>query len=100
MEDCEQLLIRFNRLVRELEQGAVTRNCFKPWEIELLLDMDACDLGSRRKWQILRQYQKAVRRHLENGGPRPLKLSEYLRRKVARRSQAAALRSGRARAAS
>ena len=100
MEDGEHLLTRFNRLVRELEQGAMTRNCFKPWEIELLLDMDACDLGSCRKWQILRQYQKAVRRHLENGAPRPLKLSEYLRRKVVRRSQAVALRSGRARAAS
>jgi hypothetical protein len=100
VEDSDQLLIRFNRLVRELEQGAMTRNCFKPWEIELLLDIDACDLRSRRKWQILRQYQKAVRRHLENGAPRPLKLSEYLRRTAARRSQAAAVRSGRARAAS
>lgn len=99
MEDGEQFLVRFNRLVRELEQGAITRNCFKPWEIELLLDMDACDLRSQRKWQLLRQYQKAFRRHVENGASRPLKLSEYLRRKVTRRAQAAA-RAGSARAAS
>jgi hypothetical protein len=100
VEDGEQLLVRFNRLVRELEQGAMTRNCFKPWEIELLLDMDACDLRSLRKWQVLRQYQKAVRRHLENGASRPLKLSEYLGRKLARRSQASAAPSSGARAAS
>ena len=100
MEDGEQLLVRFNRLVRELEQGAITRNCFKPWEIELLLDMDACDLRSLRKWQVLRQYQKAVRRHLENGASQPLKLSEYLGRKLARRSPATAARPSGARAAS
>ena len=100
MEDGEQLLVRFNRLVRELEQGAMTRNCFKPWEIELLLDMDACDLRSHRKWQVLRQYQKAVRRHLEDGASQPLKLSEYLRRKLTRSSQATTAQPGREPAAS
>ncbi len=90
VEDGEQFLVRFNRLVRELEHGGITRNCFKPWEIELLLDMDACELGSRRKSQLLRQYQKAFRRHLENGASQPLKLSEYLRRKMVRRARTSA----------
>jgi len=79
MLDGEQVLARFNRLMRELEQGAVNRNCFQPWEIELLVDMDACQLPSRRKRETLRRYQKAFRRRIEQGGTEPLKLSEYLR---------------------
>lgn len=78
MADSTQILIQFNRLMRELEQGSVRRNCFQPWEIELLLDMDACNLPSRRKRETLRRYQKAVQRRIEQGATTPLKLSQYL----------------------
>lgn len=91
MEDSEQVLARFNRLVRDLERGTLTRNCFRPWEIDLLLDMDTCELQPSRKWQILRQYQKAVQRQLEKGASRPLKLSEYLQHKLARRTHPSAM---------
>jgi hypothetical protein len=79
MLDGEQVLTRFNRLMRELEQGSVNRTCFHPWEVELLVDMDGCSLPSRRRWETLRRYQRAFRRRIEQGTDTPLKLSEYLR---------------------
>jgi hypothetical protein len=79
MLEAEALLTRFNRLMRELEQGSVNRNCFQPWEIDLLVDMDGCQLSSRRKRETLRRYQKAFCRRIEQGITEPLKLSEYLR---------------------
>lgn len=78
MLDGDYVLTRFNRLMRELEQGTVSRNSFHPWEVELLVDMDGCELPSRRKRETLRRYQKAFRRQIERGVPEPLKLSEYL----------------------
>ena len=47
-------------------------------EVELLLDIEGCNLTGSNRREILRRYQKAVQRHLENGGTRPLTLSEYL----------------------
>jgi len=35
----ELMLNRFNRLMGELMRGAITRNVFQPWEIDLLLDI-------------------------------------------------------------
>ena len=40
--------------------------------------MDACQLESRRRVDILRQYQRAVERQLETGPGPPIKLSEFL----------------------
>jgi hypothetical protein len=85
--DSDAVLARFNRLIQELLSGSIKRNCFRPWEIEVLLDIEACDLRPSGRRETLRRYQRAVRRHLENGGVVPLKLSEYLalRRSRARR---------------
>jgi hypothetical protein len=79
MNDSTQLLLRFNQLIRDVESGSTDRNTFRPWEVELLLDMQLCPLGSDRK-RVLRRYQKAVQRSLESGNAKPLKLSEYLSR--------------------
>ena len=79
MNDCTQLLPRFDRLMRDVESGTLSQNCFQPWEVELLLDMQACELGADRK-RVLRRYQRAVHRAFERGASRPLKLSEYLKR--------------------
>lgn len=84
MLDPEIALGRFNRLIQDLLRGNPNRNCFYPFEIELLLDMETCDLGRSNKREVLRQYQKAVQRHFERGGETPLKLSEYLAQKRAR----------------
>jgi hypothetical protein len=76
--DVEATLGRFNRLMRELLDGETKRNCFNPWEVELLLDIEACKLDPRRARETLRRYQKAAERRLDYGVLPPLKLSEYM----------------------
>lgn len=73
-----ELLVRFNRLIRELLRGTMTRNTFRPWEIQLLLDIESCGLRKSSRRDILLRYQKAVQRQMENGARFPMKLSEYL----------------------
>jgi hypothetical protein len=78
LPDSETILAQFNRLIQELLRGNMQRNTFRPWEIELLLDIETCSLRDTNKREILRRYQKAVQRHMEKGERLPLKLSEYL----------------------
>jgi hypothetical protein len=78
VEDSQGILARFNRLMRDLERGVSTRNCFRPWEVELLLDIQGSDLGTANRRRVLCRYRRAVERRLEEGASRPLKLSEYL----------------------
>ena len=78
LPDSETVLAQFNRLVQELLRGSMNRNTFRPWEIEILLDIEGCDLRDASKRETLRRYQKAVQRHMERGARLPLKLSEYL----------------------
>ncbi len=87
--EAELILYRFNRLMRELLNGTMKRNTFQPWEIELLLDIEACKLKGPARWQILRQYQRAVQRDMEDGAARPMKLSEYLSRRRRKRPRTA-----------
>jgi len=76
--DSEARLNRFNRLMQELIRGSISRNTFQPWEIEILLDIDSCQIREPVKRETLRRYQKAVQRAMEKGAPTPLRLSEYL----------------------
>lgn len=78
LPDSEAVLAQFNRLIQELLRGNMHRNTFRPWEIDLLLDIEACNLREASKRETLRRYQKAVQRHMEKGARLPLKLSEYL----------------------
>jgi hypothetical protein len=87
--DAAQLVARFNRLMREIESGTVARNCFHPWEIELLLDLEGCEFRSNRR-RVLRRYRRAAVRGLERGAQRPMKLSEYLLRTRTRRPRSSA----------
>jgi hypothetical protein len=81
----ERTLSRFHRLVRELARGAVVQNTFQPWEIELLLDIEACVLEPKVRNETLRRYQKAVERQLEQGPGPPMKLSTFLQTRSTRR---------------
>ena len=74
----ELTLNRFRRLLGEITRGQSTRNVFQPWEIALLVDMESCTLPSRRRYDILRQYERAVERQIEAGADTPMKLSQYL----------------------
>ncbi len=38
MDDTSQMLVRFKRLMHDLENGSPARNSFRPWEVGLLLD--------------------------------------------------------------
>lgn len=80
-QDSEVILNRFNKLMQELIRGNMTRNTFQPWEIEILLDIEACQLREVVRRETLRRYQKAVQRAMEKGAPQPFRLSEYLSNK-------------------
>jgi hypothetical protein len=92
-EDSEVLLMQFNKLIAELLKGSICRNTFRPWEIELLLDIETCNLRDGNKKETLRRYQRSVQRQMEKGASSPMKLSEYLDGLKAKR-EAAALRGG------
>jgi len=79
----ELMLNRFRRLLAEIRGGAIRRQGFQPWEIDLLRDLESCHLRSRRE-RILQQYQRAVEHQLEMGPGPPMKLSEFLTRKARR----------------
>lgn len=79
------MLNRFNRLIAEILRGAVLRTTFYPWEVEILLDMETCQLDPRRRQEILRQYQRAVQKQMEIGPGPPMKLSQYLQSRMTRR---------------
>ncbi|MCC7173785.1 MAG: hypothetical protein IT159_01200 [Bryobacterales bacterium] len=79
--DPEETLVQFNRLLRELLRGQINRNTFRPWEVELLLDIESCNLRESSREGVLRRYQKAVQRQLARGVTPPMKLSEFLGRK-------------------
>ena len=81
----ELMLNRFNRLISELLRGAIVRTTFQPWEVDLLLDMQNCEIEPRKRPEILRQYQKAVQKQMECGPGPPMKLSEYLQLRMTRR---------------
>ncbi len=76
--DSEARLHRFNRLMQELIRGNMKRNTFHPWEIEILLDIEACQVREPVKRETLRRYQRAVQRAMEKGARTPFPLSEYL----------------------
>jgi len=76
--DSDAILAQFNRLIQELLRGSLQRNTFRPWEVELLLDIEACGLRDAARRETLRRYQRAVQRDMEKGADKPLKLSAYL----------------------
>jgi hypothetical protein len=83
--ESELMLNRFRRLVGELIRGCIARNTFAPWELEILTDLEACNLEPSRRADILRQYLRAVEKHFEYGSGPPMKLSEFLQVKSTRR---------------
>jgi len=76
--ESEAKLTQFNRLIQDLLKGNMNRNTFRPWEITLLLDIEACALATGNRREVLRRYQKAVQRNYDRGETSLLRLSEYL----------------------
>ena len=92
--ELELMLNRFKRLLAEVMRGAVARNSFQPWEIEILMDLEHCRLDRRRRLEILRQYLKAVERQMATGPGPPMKLSEFLLERDRRRARMAGAAEG------
>ena len=86
LPDSDAILAQFNRLIQELLRGNMNRNTFRPWEIDILLDIEHCNLRDAARRETLRRYQRAVQRHMEKGARLPLKLSEYLENVKAKRA--------------
>ncbi len=76
--NTEDLLNQFNRLIRELLRGRISRNTFQPWEVELLLDIENCNIRETARDNVIQRYQKAVQRQMQKGAATPMKLSEFL----------------------
>lgn len=91
VHDSEAVLFRFNKLIQELLRGSMNRNTFHPWEVEILLDIEACNLRDGARRETLRRYQKAVQRAMEKGAASPLKLSQYLDGQKSRRGEIGAI---------
>ena len=90
--DADAVLNQFNRLIQELLRGNLQRNTFRPWEVELLLDIESCGLRDAARRETLRRYQRAVQKSMEKGASTPLKLSQYLEAvRTKRESKAAPL---------
>lgn len=83
--DVEIVHAQFNRLLNELIKGNINRNTFQAWEIELMLDIQACDFGDTPQKELLKRYQKAVQRAYDKGSKMPMKLSAYLQSLRSRR---------------
>jgi hypothetical protein len=86
-QDSEIALTQLIRLISELLRGTMSRNCFRPWEIDLLLDIESSNLRPSARRELLRRYQKAVRRHFENESGPPPRLSEFLEAQRVRRAR-------------
>ena len=78
LESRELTLNRFRRLIGEVQRGQIARNTFEPWEVDILVDFEACELEPRRRTEVLRQYQRAVERQFETDSGPPMKLSQFL----------------------
>lgn len=78
VSELEARLAQFNKLLAELIHGRIRRTTFQPWEIELLLDIEACDLRDSNRREILKRYQRAANKFFDRGGRSVLKLSDYL----------------------
>jgi len=77
--DSEFVLSRFNRLMKDVLTGNWQRTSFEPWEVELLLDIQACSAEMRSRRDLLVRYQKAVQRQLSQRREMPMRLSDYIR---------------------
>jgi hypothetical protein len=84
LAELEIMLNRFNRFIGELMEADFRRNSFLPWEFDILMDMENCQLESRRRLKIPRQYRRAAQQQLRKGPGPPMKLSAFLEMRAAR----------------
>jgi hypothetical protein len=74
----DKIEAQFCRLIEELIAGNMHRARFRPWEIEILLDIENCPLIGHTGRKILSEYQAAVLAQLATGAGTPMRLSTFL----------------------
>jgi hypothetical protein len=85
--DSDAILAQFNLLMGELLQGGMRRGKFRPWEIDILLDIESCTLRGAARREVLCEYQNAAQAELQQGAHLPMRFSEYLERRQRSRAQ-------------
>lgn len=75
-------LAQFNLLMEELLRGGLARTIYRPWEIGILLDLEACRLRGGAKARALREYQDVVQAELEAGAAEPMRFADFLARRT------------------
>jgi hypothetical protein len=81
--DRDVMLDQFNVLMGEILKTGLRRSRFRPWEIGILLDIEACKLRGAARHKALRDYQDAMQAEFEKGARLPQKFSEFLERQAA-----------------
>ncbi|MBI1895711.1 MAG: hypothetical protein HYS04_04110 [Acidobacteria bacterium] len=69
---------QFHKLIENLLRGKLDRHAFERWEIELLLEVEACRLPKSKRDRALRSYRSFVLRQIESGCTRLAGFAEYL----------------------
>jgi hypothetical protein len=93
-EELEIRLARLDELLAAMAAGQFQRTTFQPWEIEVLLDIQACGAGEPDRSELLRRYQKAAHRWFYRGGRTLLLLSGYMAKRHRRPPVSAAFAPG------
>ena len=68
--ELENRLAYFDKMIADLATGQFRRTTFQPWEVEILLDIQAANIGEANRKELLRRYQRAAHRWFERGGRR------------------------------
>ncbi len=79
--DSDDIAAQFKLLMSEVLQGDLRRSKFRSWEIDILLDIESCELRGSAKREVIEAYQKTAQAGLQKGAPFPLRFSEYLKRR-------------------
>jgi hypothetical protein len=68
----------FTQLIQELIGGAVRRNLFTHWELDLLLDLQMAKVRKSSRADVLRRYLRVVMQSQAQGTSEPLRLEAFL----------------------
>ena len=85
--DSNAVLAQFSLLMGEILGGSLRRNKFQPWEVEILLEIESCQLRGSDMREALSEYQDVVQAEIEKGAHLPLKFSDFVERREHARMQ-------------
>jgi hypothetical protein len=78
----------FTQLIQELVGGAVRRNRFTQWEMDLLLDVQTARLRKTARTEALRRYLRVVQQSQLNGAAEPPRFLVFLAETPSRKAAA------------